>query len=304
MIISRLDKSGGFFSVLFFAMNHYIYCKKNSINFFIDSSNWMFLYKLGWEDYFSNIDIADNILTPNVQNVGFFNILGHFPIYEYKKYLWDFYKYNLNTNIKIVEAKRKLNLIDNQYGSIFVRRGDKLYGESKILDSKLYIQMLLEKEPDCRTVFLQTDDYTCYEEIDEYITLNGLDITLITLCDKKCRGALISRSPNQIHTIIRSNESYIDKIRNNLQGTVEVVNMNPEQVYEHTIDMIVGLDIVFHSSICVLDYQSNVSRFIKLAHDHIDRVFDVGGINMDLNKTICPAYPTSVYDDPDTYRHN
>jgi hypothetical protein len=304
MIISRLDKSGGFFSVLFFAMNHYIYCKKNNINFIIESTNWMFLYKLGWEDYFYNIDIVDNILTSDIKSVGFFDILQDFNIFEYKKYLWDFYKYNATTNKKIIETKQDLNLINNQYGSIFVRRGDKLYGESKIFDSKLYIQMLLEKAPDCRTVFLQTDDYTCYEEIGEYIVTNGLDITMITLCNKKCRGALISRSPGQIHTNIRSNEEYINKIRNDLQGTVEVINMNKEQVYEHTIDMIIGLDIVFHSSICVLDYQSNVSRFIKLAHDNIDRVFDVNCINMDLNKTVCPAYPTSVYEDPDTYIHN
>ena len=302
MIVSRLDNRAGFFSVFFFTMNHYIYCRKNNYNFIIDSSKWLFLSNLGWEDYFSNIDIIDNIIIPNVKNVGFFDILEDYSIYEYKKYLWDIYKYNSKTIDKINETKLKYNIIDNNYGSIFIRRGDKLYGESKLFDSKLYIQLLLFKDPYCKTIFLQTDDYTCYEEIQDYIQSNNLCINLITLCNKDCRGALISSSPNNIQTNIKSNEKYIHKIKNELQNTIEVINMNSYQKYQHTIDMLIGLDIVFKSSICILDYQSNVSRFIKLAH-HNDNVFDVNNIVMDLNKKICPTYPTSVYDDPDTYRH-
>ena len=303
MIISGLDKSAGFFSVLFFTMNHYIYCKKKNINFIIDSSEWMFLCKFGWEDYFCNIDIIEYDESPYNKNVGFGNILEDYPIYEYKEYLWDFYKYNEKTKAQILKVKNELGLLPSEYGSIFIRRGDKLFCESKLFESIIYIQLLLSKSPDCKIIFLQTDDYTCYEELDEYIKSNNLDIELITLCKKDCRGALVSRSPNFIQTNIKSNEEYVNKIRNNLQNTVEVMNMNSEQLYQHTIDMIVGLDIVFHSSICILDYQSNVSRFIKLAHKSIDNVFDVNGIDIDLNKQICPAYPQSVYEDPDSYRH-
>ena len=126
MFVSRLDNSAGFFSVFFFTMNHYIYCRKNNYNFIIDSSKWLFLSNLGWEDYFSNIDIIDNIIIPNVKNVGFFDILEDYSIYEYKKYLWDIYKYNSKTIDKINETKLKYNIIDNNYGSIFIRRGDKL----------------------------------------------------------------------------------------------------------------------------------------------------------------------------------
>ena len=57
MIISILDKTSGFFSMFFFTINHYIYCIKNNINFKLDTSNWLFKFEKGWEDYFESIDI-------------------------------------------------------------------------------------------------------------------------------------------------------------------------------------------------------------------------------------------------------
>jgi len=60
--------------------------------------------------------------------------------------------------------------------------------------------------------------------------------------------------------------------------------------------MIIGLDIVFNSNICVTEYQSNVSRFIKLAHKNFDNVYNIMDPNndIDINKKICLAHSGSM----------
>ena len=80
--------------------------------------------------------------------------------------------------------------------------------------------------------------------------------------------------------------------------------MNPEEMKDHTLTMLIGLDIVLHSKYCVMDYQSNVSRFIKLAHPEFHHVLDVFGYDMKLDKVACPAYESCVYDDIEQFRHS
>jgi hypothetical protein len=304
MIISRIDSSAGFFSQFFFTLNHYIFCKKNKILFLIESTTWLFTYLKGWEDYFIPPENIENGESSINKIVGFFDILEEYPIYDYKNNIMDLYTYNSDTKNKIEKTKSELGLDAREYGSIFIRRGDKLFGESKLLHSSMYIDMLLLKYPECKIVYLQTDDYTCFEELYDYIQNKNLNIKLLTLCEKNSRGALISRKSTSIKTNIKKNNSYIHKIKDSLQNTTEVINMNPEQKYNHTMDMIIGVDIVLNSKICVCDYQSNVSRFIKLAHKDYDAVFDVTGIEIDLNKKLCPSYIESVYEDANTFIHS
>jgi hypothetical protein len=54
--------------------------------------------------------------------------------------------------------------------------------------------------------------------------------------------------------------------------------------------MLIGIDIVLNSKICVLDYESNVSRFIKLAHSNPNNVFDINKKVISLNTILFPAY--------------
>lgn len=301
MITSIIDKKAGFFSLLFFSLNHYIYSFKNKIGFNLDSHSWLFSYKIGWEDYFvlpcikveDDVeycdDSQDSILPlEETRTVGFFDVIVEYPISEYKKFIPKYYRYNEKTKEVIKNTKVALALDNKKYGSIFIRRGDKLFHESKLINAELYLEMLLSKFPECNIVYLQTDDYTAYEEMNNYIMTHSLDIKLLTLCPKTSRGALTS-PPNFI-VYIHENADYINSVKDTLQKTLSVHCMNPEQKYQHTIDMIVGIDIVLHSEYCILDYQSNVSRFIKLAHKNYDHVFDVTGVDVDLNKQICPAY--------------
>lgn len=86
------------------------------------------------------------------------------------------------------------------------------------------------------------------------------------------------------------NNDYLIKNVEGLNIDKPVDKFNSEQIYEHTVEMLIGIDIVINSNKCVLDYESNVSRFIKIAHNNSDFVFDINGKNIDMNSVCFPAY--------------
>ena len=246
MIISILDYSAGFFSQLHFTINHYLWCKLNGVNFMLHSTNWLFRFKNGWTDYFEDNSLIFKSTIPKNEIVykKHRDTNGDFSLIEYRNIIGEFYRYNTTTKQAIIDTKIKYN-IPETYDCIFIRRGDKLYVESTYIHSSKYLDLLIKKNPDCKNVFLQTDDYNCYLELQEYIK------------EKK-----------------------------------SVNRMTPYEKYEHTITMIIGVDIAIHSNICVCDYSSNVARFIKLAHDNNKNVFNVlnPDLDIDMNSTECPAY--------------
>lgn len=68
-IISYWDNHTGFYSELLSKLNHYLYCKKNKINFKIAYNNWNYTYKEGWVDYFENNDLIFNNDKINDENI-------------------------------------------------------------------------------------------------------------------------------------------------------------------------------------------------------------------------------------------
>ena len=159
------------------------------------------------------------------------------------------------------------------------------------------MDLLLIKNPDCNTIFLQTDDYNCFLDIESYV--KPRDIKVITLCDSKFKGGMVifDRNHQLILTrgeFIENNEhtEYFKNVVDNLNQIKPVNEMNSDEIYQHTMDMIVGVDIVLHSKICILDNQSNVSRFISISHDNIENVFDIRcpDSNYNMEKTLNPAF--------------
>jgi hypothetical protein len=289
MIISILNKDSGFFSQFFFTLNHYLYCKKYNLNFKINSEKWLFKSNNGWCDYFKEILLNyNNDFLENYYSYP--NIIEEFKIIDYKNIINEVYIYNENTQNEIITKKKELNIIDNNYDSIFIRRGDKLINESEYINGEEYLKILLVKNPNCNKIFLQTDDYNSYLELKKYINQNNLNIELLTLCDENTKGFVIF---NEHLKIINENN-----INNYLLNNKEIKNTEPidlldnNKIFKHTLDMIIGIDIVLKSNICILDYQSNVSRFIKLAHNNSNNVYDLRNIDLDINynKYICPSY--------------
>ena len=295
MIISILGRKAGFYSELFFLMNHYLFCKKTNNNFNINSANWLFKYNKGWEDYFRDINIIDSC--------DFYNgIYGHhdqidnFSIKEYKIAIKDIYIYNEIVTTEIKKIKQQLQL-KNDYDAIFIRRGDKLVNESEFIKSEKYVDSLLSKKKNCNTIFVQTDDYNCYLEIKDYIEKNNLNINVITLCKKKNIGGMVifNYYKNSIEMASKDhkiNGDYLTSVIDNLRSIVSVDQLNNEEIYEHTLEMIIGIDIVLNADKVICDYSSNVSRFIKLANKNSDNVFDVNNLDNDIDweKYICPAF--------------
>jgi hypothetical protein len=298
MIQSILDKSAGFYSLFFFTLNHYLYAKKNNISFEVNGDNWLFKYKNGWEDYFQNINFYTNNDNGIIYSFKHYQTIHDYPLLDYKYAIKETYKYNDETMQQINTIKKKIQLLEKDYDAIFIRRGDKLTSESNFISADRYIECLLTKNPDCKTIFLQTDDYNCYIELQTYITNQKLDIQLITLCNEYLKGGMIIFDFNlqngieqavHTHTI---NKDYIHSVIDSLRQVKPVNQMSPDEIYQHTIDMIIGVDIVLNSNICICEYSSNVSKFIKLAHNNSNNVYDILHPNedVDMNRTECPAF--------------
>lgn len=294
-MISVLNRSAGFFSQFFFTMNHYIYCKKHQIDFTLNTENWTFSYEKGWTDYFEPIDLTFQETKETTHNnysirYGHGYIIEDVPFHEYKTIIPEVYRYNEFIKKEIEKKKKELNLDTDKYASIFIRRGDKLLCESKYIPTEKYIECLLKQEPNCQTIFLQTDDYNCYKDIRTYLNKTNQEyIRLITLCPETLFGLTMSdREFYNTQSNFEENQPYIEKIRSmNVQNKL-VFDLNKEEMLDHMIRFLVGVDLLNQSSICVTDYSSNVAKFLKLWKG--DKVIDVLNTEYDLNTVKCPAY--------------
>jgi len=297
MIITLLLKKQGFYSILFFVLNHYLYCKKNKLNYKINTDNWLFKSMSGWIDYFEDIELNydTDISKENIYYDQYNTVLDNFSLYEYRNAIQELYLYNQITKNKIFEIKTKYNLFDN-YSSIFIRRGDKLINESNYYNSSIYIELLLKKEPNCKKIFIQTDDYNSVTEAKYYITSKNLDIEIITICNENTKGmVIISQQQQFLYDVLDNksgskNKNYLINTKNDLTQFKPVDQMNSDEIYQHTIQMLIGIDIVLNSNNCVIDYESNVSRFIKIAHNNPENVFDINNKNIEFTNQLFPAY--------------
>jgi hypothetical protein len=298
MIITVLKKVRGFYSILFFVLNHYLYSKRNKINYRQCSHGWLFKTMHGWTDYFNDIILTFNDSTNDIvycldQER---TELDLYTLHEYKEAINDIYQYNETTKQQINEVKTHFYLFNN-YSSIFIRRGDKLRHEADYYHGSLYIKKLLEIEPTCQRVFIQTDDYHSVLEIKEYLIENQIThIEIITICDENTYGMVITNEQyNWLYQSYMTNKSrnmdYLSKVKDKLLQFKPVEQMTPEEIYDHTIRMLIGVDIVLHSTNCITDYWSNISRFIKIAHDNSDNVYDINDHQIDFNIKLFPAHP-------------
>jgi hypothetical protein len=296
MIVSVLDRTAGFFSMLFFSINHYIYCKRNNITFQLDTNDWLYKYKNGWEDYFQKISLKGKNEENIIKKVKHNEILGDYSIQEYRDVILnEFYLYNDELRRKIEEKKK---LLPENYDSIYIRHGDKLCAESRYYPTEQYVDLLLEKNPNCSCIFVQTDDYNSVLDVENYIKKRDLNIQLIHFCDPQLKGVIAYETPLDLkfhNCIIKGDEThkeYFDKIIGELEKTKPLNKMDANEIRDHTIELLVGIDIVLNSNFCILDKQSNVSKFICIAHKQYKNVFDLRhpNDNVEMYWTMCPAF--------------
>jgi hypothetical protein len=68
--------------------------------------------------------------------------------------------------------------------------------------------------------------------------------------------------------------------------------LNNEEKYTHSIELLTSIDILLHAKIVICDFDSNVSRFIRLAHHMSNNVYDIRDRfkDLDFNLKIHPAF--------------
>ena len=335
MIHSYLEtKDAGFFSSLFFMINHYLYAKINKRPFRLNTENWLFKSEKGWTDYFLPIDF-DPLIPVSSGKIqeqeihGHAQLLANYPMILYRTIIPEIYRLNPTVLAEIEKARitfdqfrenspiRQLlqspspNPGSQDYGALFIRRGDKLIEESILIAAEHYLTYLLEIYPTVQTVFVQTDDYNVFLELLTYQaqTPTIQHIQLYTLCKPHLKGGMVitkekyeyCRSPafeTEIQKIrLAQNRDYILQNQETLKAFVPLEMQTPDEIREHTTDMLIGIDFLLKSKVCVTDYLSNVTRFIKFAHPNIDAVYDVLRHTNQFNMHIvgCPAYGMNFY---------
>jgi hypothetical protein len=145
------------------------------------------------------------------------------------------------------------------------------------------------KNPECNTVFLQTDDYQCYIDIQSFLKKRSLDIQVVTLCDENLFGFTMSGTEFYHNTsCFEENQPYIESVREKNVKNKLIFDFNKEEMREHMTTFLVGIEIILQSAVCVTDYSSNVARFAKLWKG--DSVIHVRGEEYDENSQSCPSY--------------
>ena len=289
MLVYFLQKNAGFFSEIFFMINYYLISERNRWPFGINTSNWLFKYEKGWHDYFDSLhefnEHTQFYLAPNriPEEINFCNNID-FTILDYRKAMLEIFKLN-DTLTNIYNTTVKKLELDN-YSSIFIRRGDKMLKESIYIPTYKYIDLILKKD-NIKRIFIQTDDYNVYLEAKEYVNSLNLDIHVLTTCPENKRGVHMFDVSTKGSDVSKENDIYIKKQDKN---TKPIIQYNNEEIYNHTIEMIIGLEICKHSQYLALDMQSNVSRYLLLTHDNVEHVLDIENTNIDFNKPIlCPS---------------
>jgi len=326
MIISSLEtRHAGFFSTFFFMINHYLYAKINHHSFRLKTDKWLFRAEKGWDDYFLPIDFVPVQPNPNNQTeIKEINkhatLLANYPMILYRTVILQIYRLNAHMQEKIEAARTAFfqsaipsltGLHDDEYGALFVRRGDKLIEESILIPAEHYLMYLLEVYPKVRNVFVQTDDYNVFLELLAFQKRNPAiqHVKLYTLCKPHLKGGMVitkeyydyCQDPNFDSNVqkipITQNHAYLRENRENLKACLPLEMQTPEQVREHTEDMLIGLDFLLKSKVCVTDYLSNVTRFIKFAHPNIDAVHDIirRSNELDMHMAACPGYGMNFY---------
>lgn len=244
---SELGRAGGFFPMLFVTFNHALYAKENNMNFRINSADWLYEYRDGWDDYFLPYEVNNHTQIFHLVK-GYPVILEDFSIEDYKRIIPLIYRYNEKTRAFIKSAGADLGLLSESYDSLCLAQG---------INVEKYVDLLLEKNPAAKLVYVETHDYDVVEKIREYISKKQKVLEIKSLCDRSLKRA--------------------------------VEEMSPQEVYDYTVKLIAGVDFMAKSNICICDYADGMGRFVKLFHNDVSRVYDPQQ-EVDYKRVVCPAF--------------
>jgi len=282
VIFNLKRDSGGFFSQFWQLVERYLYAKTQNTKFYINDDNWLFKHTLGWYDYFSTLETTINNSLENEYK------FQNFSLNEYRNVCKEIFVFNSVLNDRLNHTMEKFGLIEGEYDTIMIRRGDKMFEESDYIKTDEYVLKLLEKEP--KIIFVQTDDYNAYKEVCDIVNLIGLKCKVITTCPDTKYGSFTFNWYRPQVSDKKPIENYL-YLANILSESKRSVNeYNSHEMKEHVEEMLVGLTICSKGRYLVTDFQSNVSRYLPIVHSDISKVIPVRDNMPDFNiPTKCPC---------------
>jgi len=249
-IVFDFENENGFFSVFFFFLQTYIFCRTNNIVLYIKDNNWKFKHAKGLDDYLIlnnyiskypiTTHINDNIICTHNKSVNINYNLNTYRLYS--KELFNIDKVILNN----------YNL-PSEYNSLFIRGGDKLLYEAQKIHVKHYINKLYEIDRNTKNLFIHSDDNLIVQEVENYIKENNIALNSFKITDNTCNGG----------AVIMSRLKY-----GNCSNIKSVDDMNSNEKKEHTTLFLNAIEIMRKSKNIICSFDTNVSRFMKINFDN------------------------------------
>lgn len=271
--IFKLPKaSGGYCNQLWHLVGYYLYAHAHDLEFILDDSVWGWKNNKGWDDYFcSNFKLLKNMSSltkpiyynPNCENTGYLRPeLNKFSLTNYE----DAYKNTMilteQMDFQLKHVMEKFDLVPGKFDAMMVRRGSKMFHESTYISTDIYLDALIKKNT--QTIFLQTDDYNCYEELQALIDERQLDINIFTICPESKRGGVTAHKHelDMIRKNINSakNKKYTNEFIKYCKKAED--EYTPVEMRVHMEEIIIGLEICLLSNYLCVDLQSNITRML------------------------------------------
>lgn len=276
-IVFHLSSNGGFFSQLWRLTSNLLYARQNNLQFFIDDSQWMFKHTLGWRDYFTSLHVLSEQteipLPIHPECSADDSRLHQYTLQEHMTVCKEIYVLHDTLQEQYKQQKNKLS---DKYYSIMIRRGDKMYGESMYVDTKRYVDELF-KNAQVQDIFVQTDDYTAFQEVYHYCKAQYPQSNVLTTCPSTKRGAFVfNYQPSVGSNVSELNHSYLLQLTNISQKSVNSYSSN--EMRDHVEEMLVGLQICMNSEYLCTDFQSNVTRYLVCCHKYPEHVIAIDSI--------------------------
>jgi hypothetical protein len=210
-IVFRLPKyDGGFFCQIWKLISKYLVAKQFNLSFNIDDSDWMFKHTNGWRDYFTTLNTINS--TTILEQPIYIDIeeryTDSFTLNEYRDALKEVFQFNTIIKERFCKTLEKYNLTEKNYDAIMIRRGDKMYGESKYISTEQYVNKLLEKN--IKKIFVQTDDYNAYKEVCNLV--NGRAEVFTTCPEDKLGCFVFNYSPEFGSNLSEQNDIYLKNL--------------------------------------------------------------------------------------------
>jgi len=264
MEITLINNCGlGFFCDSLRVLEAYMYCKKKGVPFYLNSDKWTFG---NWSDYYTSF--GDAIAPEGTEQINPWDEMDKsYTVAEYRKEITA----HLSFQPRLIAAANDIiKTLGPNPVAIFIRRGDKLLGESLFVNTDFYVELALSKNPSA--VFVQTDDFRAFETIHHAITKRNPSIFITTTCPSTKFGSFYNKLDVSKGRGVRYNvpNGVIDNTEN-LQYLSSNREQKPlteytkEEMKAHVEEMLVGI-IVCQTVPAVLDHMSNAGRFIAFSH--------------------------------------